>query len=98
MELKAAIEALHALKEPCEVVLTTDSTYVKNGINDWIAKWKRNGWRTSARKDVKNKDLWIQLDKLCNKHQVDWRWVKGHSGHRENELADQLANTGIDEM
>jgi len=98
MELKAAIEALKGLKEPCEVTLTTDSTYVKNGINDWIAKWKKNGWRTAAKKDVKNKDLWIELDEQCQRHKLDWRWVKGHSGHRENELADALANQGIDEM
>jgi ribonuclease HI len=98
MELKAAIEALRALKEPCAVTLTTDSTYVKNGINDWIAKWKKNGWRTASKKEVKNKDLWVELDEQCQKHSLDWRWVKGHSGHRENELADQLANKGIDDM
>lgn len=98
MELKAAIEGLRTLKEPCEVTLTTDSTYVKNGINSWIAGWKKNGWRTSAKKEVKNKDLWVALDEQVTRHKVDWRWVKGHSGHRENEIADQLANQGIDEL
>lgn len=98
MELKAAIEALRALKEPCEVVLTTDSNYVKNGINSWIASWKKNGWRTSAKKDVKNKDLWQALDQESSRHQLTWKWVKGHSGHRENEMADQLANRGIEAL
>ncbi len=98
MELLAAIEALKALKEPCEVALTTDSTYVKNGINTWIAGWKKNGWRTAAKKEVKNKDLWQELDALQAKHEVKWHWVKGHSGHRENELADALANRGIEEL
>lgn len=96
MELMAAIEGLKALHEPCEVALTTDSTYVKNGINSWIAGWKKNGWRTSARKDVKNKDLWMALDEQVARHNVAWHWVKGHSGHRENEIADELANKGIE--
>ena len=98
MELMAAIEGLKALKEPCEVTLTTDSTYVKNGIKQWITSWKKNGWRTSAKKDVKNKALWLELDEQVSRHKVNWCWVKGHSGHRENEIADQLANKGIDEL
>ena len=95
MELMAAIEGLNALKHPCEVVLTTDSQYVKNGIQQWLANWKKNNWRTSNKKPVKNEDLWRLLDEACERHTIDWRWVKGHSGHPENELADQLANEGI---
>ncbi|MEE4190432.1 MAG: ribonuclease HI [Halieaceae bacterium] len=98
MELTAAIEALRALKEPCAVALTTDSEYVRKGITEWIANWKKRGWRTSARQPVKNVDLWQALDEERQRHQVDWHWVKGHSGHRENEIADQLANRGIDEL
>ncbi len=98
MELMAAIEGLQALKEPCQVVLTTDSQYVRKGITEWLANWKRNGWKTSARKPVKNDDLWRALDEQVKRHQVEWHWVKGHSGHRENEIADQLANRGIDEL
>lgn len=98
MELCAAIKALEALKEPCEVVLTTDSQYVRKGIREWLANWKRNGWKTAAKKPVKNVDLWQALDEQSQKHQIEWHWVKGHSGHRENELADQLANRGIDEL
>ncbi|MGD8176610.1 ribonuclease HI [Marinimicrobium sp. ARAG 43.8] len=98
MELRAAIEALAALKEPCEVVLTTDSQYVRKGINEWLSGWKRNGWKTSTKKPVKNVDLWQALDEAVKTHRVDWHWVKGHSGHRENEMADQLANRGIDEL
>ncbi|WP_027331037.1 ribonuclease HI [Marinimicrobium agarilyticum] len=98
MELRAAIEALSALKEPCEVSLTTDSQYVRKGINEWMAGWKRNGWKTSAKKPVKNRDLWQALDELAQRHTIEWHWVKGHSGHRENEIADELANLGIDEM
>jgi len=98
MELRAAIEALKALTEPCKVNLTTDSNYVKDGISSWVANWKRNGWRTSNKKEVKNKALWVELDELVAKHTVNWHWVKGHSGHRENEIADQLANRGIDEL
>ncbi len=98
MELQAAIEGLKALNEKCAVTLTTDSTYVKNGINQWIAGWKKNGWKTSARKEVKNKELWIALDEQVGRHIVEWRWVKGHSGHRENEIADELANKGIDAL
>jgi len=95
MELKAAVEALKLLKEPCTVVLTTDSTYVKNGISDWIFNWKKNGWKTAAKKPVKNKSLWQELDKLCQNHKIQWEWVKGHSGHPENERCDELANEAI---
>ena len=98
MELTAAIEALSALKRPCRVRLTTDSQYVRKGITEWISGWKRNQWRNSQKKPVKNADLWKQLDTLAETHQIDWRWVKGHSGHPENELVDQLANKGIDEL
>lgn len=95
MELMAAIEGLKALKEPCNVDLTTDSQYVRKGITEWIAGWKRNGWKTAAKKPVKNADLWQQLDEQVQRHEVEWHWVKGHSGHRENEIADELANQGI---
>jgi len=98
MELTAAIEALRALSEPCRVSLTTDSTYVKDGITQWLTNWKRNGWRTAAKKPVKNQDLWQALDREAARHEVDWRWVKGHSGHPENERADRLANLGMDEV
>jgi ribonuclease HI len=98
MELRAAIEALRALNEPCEVVLTTDSVYVRNGITEWLVDWKRRGWRTAGRKPVKNIDLWQALDEENSRHQVKWHWVKGHSGHRENEIADRLANRAIDEL
>ena len=98
MELRAAIEGLRALKEPCSVVLTTDSVYVKNGITSWLDNWKAKGWKTAGKKPVKNVDLWQELDEQNQRHDVDWRWVKGHSGHRENEIADQLANRGIDEL
>jgi ribonuclease HI len=98
MELRAAIEGLKALSEPCEVALTTDSVYVRSGITSWLANWKQKGWKTASRKPVKNVDLWQALDEQNQRHQVEWHWVKGHSGHRENEIADQLANRGIDEM
>ncbi|CAA0119367.1 Ribonuclease HI [Halioglobus japonicus] len=98
MELLAAIEALKALSAPCIVDLTTDSVYVKNGITTWLENWKKKGWKTSARKPVKNVDLWQLLDVQNQRHQVQWHWVKGHSGHVENERADQLANRGIDEL
>ena len=98
MELQAAIEALRALSESCQVVLTTDSVYVKNGITTWLEGWKQKGWKTAGKKPVKNVDLWQALDEQNQRHHVDWRWVKGHSGHRENEIADQLANRGIDEL
>ena len=98
MELMAAIVALETLKRACKVVLTTDSKYVRDGITKWIDGWKTRGWRTAARQPVKNEDLWKRLDAAVSRHQVKWHWVKGHSGHRENERADQLANVAIDEM
>ena len=98
MELRAAIEALRALKEPCEVDLTTDSVYVRSGITEWLANWKRRNWKTANKKPVKNVDLWQALDEQNSRHRVRWHWVKGHSGHRENEIADQLANRAIDEL
>ncbi|MEP0357314.1 ribonuclease HI [Paraglaciecola sp.] len=91
MELLATIEALATLNEPCAVNLTTDSQYVKNGINQWINNWRKNGWRTAAKKPVKNVDMWKRLDEEVNRHKVSWFWVKGHSGHPENEACDQLA-------
>jgi ribonuclease HI len=98
MELEATIQALGALKRECQVILTTDSQYVRKGITEWIHGWRKNGWKTAAKKPVKNADLWQALDELTKKHQVEWRWVKGHSGHPENELADQLANRGVEEI
>ena len=96
MELTAAVESLKQLKRSCNIIITTDSVYVKNGITIWIENWKKKGWKTSNKKDVKNKDLWIALDKECSKHSIQWEWVKGHSGHTENEIADMLANEAID--
>ena len=98
MELKAAIEGLKALKEPCIVNLTTDSKYVMDGITLWIQNWKKNNWRTAAKKDVKNKELWQKLDQLISQHRVQWHWIKGHSGDAGNETADLLANKGIDSI
>lgn len=98
MELQAVIVALEQLTRPAAVRVTTDSKYVKQGITEWIHNWKRNGWRTAAKKPVKNSDLWQELDELAAKHDVVWDWVKGHSGHPDNELADALANRGIDEL
>ena len=98
MELMAAIQALESIKEPCQVRLTTDSTYVQKGISEWLANWKKNGWKTAGKKPVKNIDLWQRLDLATQSHTVEWLWVKGHSGHPENELADRLANQGIDEL
>ena len=98
MELMAAIQALETLSRPCEVVLTTDSNYVRLGITQWIKGWKKNGWRTSQKAPVKNADLWQRLDAATHKHQVDWQWVKGHSGHPQNERADQLATSAIDTL
>ena len=97
MELTAVIKALESLKEECHIILTTDSNYVKDGITDWINNWKLNGWKTANKQPVKNKELWIMLDSLSQKHIMDWKWVKGHSGHLENERADQLANEAIEE-
>ena len=98
MELTAAIEGLKALKRGSLVTLTTDSQYVRNGITQWITNWKIKGWRTANKQQVKNQDLWQQLDELSQYHDITWHWVKGHSGHRENDLADVLANRGIDEL
>ncbi|MFP4161004.1 MAG: ribonuclease HI [Ectothiorhodospira sp.] len=98
MELMAAIQALETLTRPCRVDLTTDSQYVKNGVNQWMPNWKRRGWRTASGQPVKNQDLWQRLDAAASRHQVSWHWVRGHSGHPENELADQLANQAIDAM
>ena len=97
MELTAAIEALAALKRSCQVVLTTDSQYLKNGITEWLPVWKKRGWKTANKKPVKNIDLWKRLMKEVQRHQIKWEWVKGHAGHAQNELADQLANRAIDE-
>jgi ribonuclease HI len=98
MELTAAIEALESLKRPCRVRLTTDSMYVKSGITEWMAGWKRRNWKTADKKPVKNIDLWQRLDLACARHDIEWHWVKGHSGHTENERADILANLAIDRM
>ncbi len=95
MELVAVIESLKAISKPFEIEITTDSKYVKNGITSWIHNWKKNGWKTAAKKPVKNKELWIKLDHLIQKHNISWKWVKGHSGHIENERADELANEAI---
>jgi ribonuclease HI len=98
MELTAAIRALEALKRSCRVALYTDSQYVRQGITEWLAQWHARGWKTANRKPVKNQDLWQQLDALAQQHEIEWHWVKGHSGHPENERADALANLGIDEL
>jgi ribonuclease HI len=98
MELMAAIEGLEQLNRHSHVVLTTDSQYLRQGIQQWLPKWKRNGWRTAAKKPVKNQDLWERLDGLAAQHDIDWHWVRGHSGHAENELVDQAANAAIDAM
>ncbi|MCR9222323.1 MAG: ribonuclease HI [Alphaproteobacteria bacterium] len=95
MELMAAIAALEALKRPCPVTLTTDSTYVRDGITRWIHGWRKNGWKTAAKKPVKNEDLWKRLDAAAKGHKIDWRWIKGHAGHPENERADALARAAI---
>lgn len=95
MELLAAIEALDALARPSTLTIVTDSAYVKNGVTSWIHGWKRNGWRTAAKKPVKNEDLWRRLDEAQTRHQVTWEWVKGHAGHPENERADELARAGM---
>ena len=95
MELMAAISALETLSRPSAIVITTDSAYVKNGVTQWIHGWKRNGWRTADRKPVKNVELWQRLDEAQARHQVEWRWIKGHAGHPENERADELARAGM---
>ena len=96
MELMGAIEALTALKKPSKVTLHTDSTYVKDGLTKWIHGWKRNGWKTAAKKPVKNKDLWQALEEACQRHDITWKWVKGHAGDEGNEIADELARKGAD--
>lgn len=98
MELMAAIRALESLKRSCKVRLTTDSQYVQKGITEWLGNWKRRGWKTAAKKPVKNADLWMRLDEAVAAHDIRWEWVRGHSGHTENELADMLANQAIDEL
>ena len=98
MELMAAIQALEALNRPCRVELTTDSQYLRKGITEWLADWKRRGWKTAARKPVRNRDLWERLDALAERHAIGWHWVRGHTGHAENERVDALANRGIDEL
>lgn len=96
MELQAAIEALRALKENCEVDLYTDSQYLRQGITQWIFNWKKNGWKTADKKPVKNKELWVTLDELVQTHSINWHWLKGHAGHPENERCDELARNEID--
>jgi ribonuclease HI len=98
MELTAAIKALMSLREKCQVELYTDSEYVKKGITEWLHDWKKRNWKKADKKPVKNADLWEELDKLANKHSVSWHWVKGHSGHVENDFVDALANRAIDNM
>lgn len=98
MELLAAIKALASLNRDCDVTLYTDSQYVRKGITEWIMNWKKRGWRTAAKKPVKNADLWQELDEQVSRHNIHWVWVKGHAGNEGNELADQLANRGVDEL
>ena len=98
MELTAVISALTALKKPCTIKVTTDSQYVRQGIASWLKQWKKNGWKTSSKDPVKNMDLWQQLDTIAKQHEISWHWVKGHSNHPENEMADQLANEAIDSL
>ena len=98
MELLAVISGLKALTRPMKVCVHTDSTYVQQGITSWIHGWKKNGWKTKAREPVKNADLWQALEAACTAHEVEWRWVKGHSGHPENDRADELANRGVAQM
>lgn len=98
MELMAVIQALESLKRDCVVKITSDSQYVLKGITEWMANWKKRGWKTAAKKPVKNVDLWQRLDKACESHFVEWVWVRGHSGHIENEIADELAKQGIDQL
>ena len=95
MELTAVVEGLRALKQSCRVTIYTDSRYLKDGITSWIKKWKRNGWMTSQKEPVKNKDLWVAMDEAAQRHEIDWQWVKGHAGHPENERCDQLARDAI---
>jgi ribonuclease HI len=95
MEMTAAIEALKALKRPCQIEFYTDSEYLRKGITEWMRGWKRRGWKTAAKKPVKNQDLWRELDIAIQEHQINWHWVRGHAGHRENERVDQLARAAI---
>ncbi|MGZ5069820.1 MAG: ribonuclease HI [Methylobacter sp.] len=97
-ELMAAIQALEALNKPCNVQLNTDSKYVMQGITEWIANWKKRGWKTASKTPVKNEDLWRRLDTAIQRHNIEWAWVKGHSGHKDNDRADELANLGIDSL
>ena len=96
MEITAVIEALKSLTRPCVIILTTDSNYVKDGITLWIHNWKKKGWKTANKKPVKNKECWLQLDVEVQRHTIEWKWVKGHSGHPENERADKLANEAVE--
>ncbi len=98
MEMMAVIRALEALKRPCKVRLTTDSQYVRKGITEWLPQWKRRGWKTAAGKPVKNADLWRRIDELAGRHDIEWHWVRGHSGHEDNERADRLAVAAIDRL
>ena len=97
MEITAVIEALKSLTRPCTIILTTDSNYVKDGITEWIHNWKKKNWKTASKKPVKNKEFWLQLDAEVKRHNIEWKWVKGHSGHPENERADELANEAVEE-
>ena len=97
MEITAVIEALKSLTRPCAIILTTDSNYVKDGITQWIHNWKKKGWKTANKKPVKNKECWLRLDVEVQRHQIEWKWVKGHSGHPENERADELANEAVED-
>jgi len=97
MEITAVIEALKSLTRPCAIILTTDSNYVKDGITQWIHNWKKKGWKTANKQPVKNKECWLQLDVEVQRHQIEWKWVKGHSGHPENERADELANEAVED-
>ena len=97
MEITAVIEALKSLTRPCTIILTTDSNYVKDGITEWIHNWKKKSWKTANKKPVKNKEFWLQLDAEVKRHNIEWKWVKGHSGHPENERADELANEAVEE-
>lgn len=98
MELMAAIQALEALTRSCDAVVTTDSEYLRKGITEWLPQWKRRGWKTAAKQPVKNQDLWERLEGAMERHRVRWEWIRGHSGHEDNERADALANRAIDEM
>lgn len=98
MEMQAAIAALESLSGPCNIKLVTDSKYLLDGFNSWLPNWKKRGWKTASKKPVKNEDLWRKLDELVKPHTIDWEWVKGHSGHVENEIVDQLANDAIDDL